>query len=128
MIHKLCQNHLTELYEAIRREDIAQIKTVEHELSQEEECVACTYALKARGKAKDALLQYLKKEGFSLEVSGKKSIFDHFWFWGARVAVSLGVFVTVFLVTRLYFAVFISFVAAFAFGAVALLIIDRILE
>ena len=128
MVHKFCQNHLTELYEAIRREDIAQIKTVEHELSQEEECVACTYALKARGKAKDALLQYLKKEGFSLEVSGKKSIFDHFWFWGARVAVSLGVFVTVFLVTRLYFAVFICFVAAFVLGTVALLVIDRILE
>ena len=128
MIHKLCQNHLTELYEAIRREDIAQIKTVEHELSQEEECVACTYALRAEGQAKDVLLQYLKKDGFSLEVSAKRSIFEHFWFWGARAAVSLGVFAAVLVVTRLYFALFISFIAAFALGAVALLIIDRILE
>ena len=128
MIHKFCRNHLGELYEAVKRGDIAQIKTVEHELSKEEECVACTYALRAKGEAKDILLQYLEKEGFSLEVSNKKSLFEHFWFWGARAAVSLGVFAAVLVVTRLYFALFISFIAAFALGAVALLIIDRILE
>ena len=128
MVHKFCQNHLTELYEAVKRGDIAQIKTVEHELSQEEECVACTYALRAEGEAKDVLLQYLKKEGFSHEVSSKRSIFEYFWFWGARAAISLGVFLAVFLVTRLYFAVFISYAAAFALGVGALLVIDRILE
>lgn len=63
MVHKFCQNYLTELSEAVKRGDIAQIKTVEHKLSQEEECVACTYALRAKGKAKDILLRYLKKRG-----------------------------------------------------------------
>ena len=58
----------------VKKGDIAEIDTIEHELTHEEECVTCTYALKAKGKAKDALLRYLKKDGFSLDKNKLKKI------------------------------------------------------
>ncbi|MBI4099407.1 hypothetical protein HY440_00195 [Candidatus Microgenomates bacterium] len=66
MKYKFCQNHLIDLYEAIKHDDAGEVESVEHELSKSEECVACAYAFKARGEAKEVLVEFLKEEGFQL--------------------------------------------------------------
>src|SRR3989338_6566952 len=81
MIHKFCENHLVELYEAIKADEIGEIKKIEHELSPSEECVACAYAFKAKGEAREVLGEYLRSEGFAVESSTNESILSAFWFW-----------------------------------------------
>ncbi|OGD85219.1 hypothetical protein A2164_01665 [Candidatus Curtissbacteria bacterium RBG_13_35_7] len=68
MIHKFCKNHLDELYDVIKAGKISDIEKIEHKLTHIEECVACAYALKAKGEAKEVLAQYLKSRGFKVEV------------------------------------------------------------
>lgn len=70
-------------------------------MSKVKECVACTYALKAKGKAKNTLVSYLKSEGFFLEAEKGRGIIDYVWFWIARLAVSGGVFAAVFVVRKI---------------------------
>ncbi len=45
----LCRDHLTQLYEAIQKDDIPKLLHIEHELTHDEECGECGYALKAHG-------------------------------------------------------------------------------
>ena len=94
MTYKFCENHLAELYEAMKQNNIPELEKIEHELSQGEECVACTYAFKAKGEAKGILLAFLKNEGFQVEVAKNKTVFGHILYWGIR----LGLLILIFLV------------------------------
>ena len=64
MIHQFCENHLVELYEAIKAGRIGDVERIEIS-SPSEECVACAYALKAKGEIREVLLEYLKSEGIA---------------------------------------------------------------
>lgn len=64
-ILQLCNRHLLEFFHAVEKGDLQQILTIEHELTPEEECVACTYGLRAPKKVKKALNDFFKKQGIS---------------------------------------------------------------
>lgn len=60
---KVCQDHLVTLYQALQKGDTGTISRVERQLTSKEKCVACTYLLKSEGEAKEALEDYLRKQG-----------------------------------------------------------------
>lgn len=60
----LCTTHLTTLYTALLSGDVKEVERIQQELTPEEECVACTFLLKTKGNAADALAIHLTKEGF----------------------------------------------------------------
>ncbi len=95
MTYKFCENHLAELYEAVKHNDIEELEKIEHELSNQEECIACTYAFRAKGPAKGILLDFLKNEGFMFESPKDKTVFGHILYWGIRLVL----FVMTFLIT-----------------------------
>ena len=100
MVHKFCESHLAELYEAIKEGRIGDIERIEHELSKSEECVACAYALKAEGEAKTALLTYLKSEGFRVEMpQGYGSLF-YIWIWGLVILTAGALFVLLLILLK----------------------------
>lgn len=70
MAYKFCENHLAELYSAIKNNNISEIEKIEHELSSKEECVACSYIFKAKGKGKATLESFLAQEGFAVATTG----------------------------------------------------------
>ncbi len=92
MVHKFCENHLTALYDAIKINDIAGIEKIEHELTVEEECVACAYTFKSKGEAKYELLSYLKGQGFEVEPRHEETIFGHIIFWSVRLIFFIGIY------------------------------------
>lgn len=100
MVHKFCDNHLADLYDAIKSDNIPELEKVEHELTSQEECVACTYAFKAKGSTKEVLLSYLKSEGLGVDIPVKENAVDHFYYWFVRVAVFLGVCLALFSFIR----------------------------
>ena len=59
-----CQNHLKDLYEALKSSNVKEVEKIEHQLSPSEECVACSYIFKARGEAKEAFAKFLNEKGF----------------------------------------------------------------
>lgn len=61
---KVCQNHLAHFFEALVRGEVEAVRRVEHQLTAEEECVACAYLLRARGEARNEAEEFLVKEGF----------------------------------------------------------------
>lgn len=63
----ICQNHLTALYEALKRDDTKAVGEIEHHLTQAEQCVACAYVLKFNDGAEEALSRYLNEQGFAVE-------------------------------------------------------------
>ncbi len=60
----VCENHLAALYEALKRDDLKVVRKVEHLLTGEEKCVACSYMFIAQGGAKKAFKEFLVAEGF----------------------------------------------------------------
>src|SRR3990167_8148658 len=109
MIHKFCEDHLVELYEVIKADKIGEIKKIEHELLPSEECVACAYAFKARGEAKEVLGEYLRSEGFAVESSPNESILSTFWFWAVRVFIFFAALFLLVLVFKTFLPLIISF-------------------
>ena len=128
MIHKFCENHLSQLYEAIKAGDIADIEKIEHELSPIEECVACAYALKARGTAREILMDYLKTEGFAVDVPKKIGFLSLIWFWGIRIILVLLVFFPLFFIFQRFTPPFFSFIIAFTIAIFAFIFIDQIFD
>lgn len=53
----LCQNHLGLLFEALKTNKVKDVERLEHKLTKIEECVACTYVLKEKGSAAEALFK-----------------------------------------------------------------------
>lgn len=86
MLYKFCENHLADLYDAIKNNNIEEAQKVEHELTVQEECVACAYTFKAKGEVRNELLSFLKTEGFEVEARQKVSVLDHFYYWFVRTA------------------------------------------
>lgn len=93
MAYKFCENHLAELYEAIKTNNISELEKIEHELSSQEECIACAYALKAQGEAKQVLFKFLKGEGLLVEAPKEKTILDHLIYWGPIALILTIIFV-----------------------------------
>lgn len=71
MSPKICSSHLELLYQYLKVNNVTGVEEVEHELSGTEECVACTYLLKAKGTSKEVLGAFLSEQGF-VSGSGKK--------------------------------------------------------
>jgi hypothetical protein len=84
---KLCNEHLTHLYDAIIRGDIKSVYRLEHELTTEEECVACAYALKADGHVREILDTFLQHEGFAVEAPTATSFIEELKYWGVRIGI-----------------------------------------
>jgi hypothetical protein len=124
MVHKFCEDHLTELYEAIKAGKIAETKKIEHELSKSEECVACAYALKAKGEVKTVLLEYLKNEGFTVETPGKVRSFSSFWPWGLRAIVPIVIFFLSLVILRNYSPFIFSLILSFTLSIVVFVIFN----
>lgn len=112
----ICNTHLPEFYEAIKANDLTLMEKIEHELTSEEKCVACTYVLKSRGTAREALKAFLSGEPMDIgKVEAKSNkVLDEFLYWGARL-------MTLSIILMLVFsmAIFISryiFSYSFSFG------------
>ena len=128
MIYKFCENHLADLYEAIKNEDLAETEKVEHQLTIEEECVACAYSFKAKGSVKGELLSYLKSQGFELDVRRKESLLDHFYFWFVRVAIFTFVYLVLFSALRSFILMPWLAVIPSAVAFISLLIFTQIFD
>jgi hypothetical protein len=88
----VCANHLGLLYAAIRDGNLPLISKVEHELTIEEKCVACSYVFKTHGTVKQALVSYLNDSGFEVASAGARSLLGESMFWLLRGGI---LFVTV---------------------------------
>jgi len=128
MLHKFCENHLGQLYEAIKTGNIADIEKIEHELSPIEECVACAYALKARGEAREVLIEYLKSQGITVEFGAKSGILESLWFWSTRLLLFLVIFLPVFLVFQNLTSAILSLIFALTFSIFFLVFLEQFLE
>jgi len=128
MAYKFCQNHLTELYEAIKRGDLGGIEEVEHELSQEEECVACAYALKAKGETKRELLEFLKSEGFAVEAPKETSLISRFAFWVVRIGIFALIFFALFLPLKNFLNTPTVFMIASIFSILVFVALEQFLS
>ncbi len=82
--YNLCNEHLIDLYHAIAQGDVERTYEIEHELSTEEECVACAYALKAHGNVRKTLTHFLQEEGFLISDPQSQTIGDELKFWFIR--------------------------------------------
>ncbi len=87
---QLCNQHLTELFAAIQRGDVAGIYKLEHTLTKEEECVACAYALRAKGVARQALDTFLEQEGYLVSSPQTPTIIGELRFWLLRLGLLSG--------------------------------------
>ena len=83
---KLCESHLASLFEAIKRNDIENVEKFEHVLTPAEECVACTYLLKADEPVAAVLSRFLEKEGLLVASHTKETLVDHLLFWLLRTS------------------------------------------
>ncbi|KKR25782.1 MAG: hypothetical protein UT57_C0055G0007 [Microgenomates group bacterium GW2011_GWC1_39_7] len=97
---RICQNHLVDLYEALKRGDVGKVEKVEHLLTPAEECVACAYLFKNSGTVRDALESYLQKEGFDVEAE-KKNYFN-LKFLISRAVAFIAIFVIVFFLETIF--------------------------
>ncbi|MBI2034176.1 MAG: hypothetical protein HYT11_00390 [Candidatus Levybacteria bacterium] len=75
---------MASLFEAIESNDIENIKKIEHVLTRQEECVACTYLLKAGEPAATVLSRYLAQEGILVVSHAKETPMDNIVFWLLR--------------------------------------------
>lgn len=65
----------------------------EHELTQEEKCVACAYVFKTRGTVREALEEFLESEGLSVGLEHPGVSFKaEFIYWGVRISILLACF------------------------------------
>lgn len=86
----LCQNHLPEFFKAIKAGDVSRVEALEHQLTPEEECVACAFVFKTKGTVRDALESFLNKEGFEVEKKEKRTIKEKTYYWLLKGFILLG--------------------------------------
>lgn len=86
-LQQLCKTHLQQLFDAVNRGDMQNLRKVEHTLTRTEECVACTYAFKAKGEVRTELDQFLKHEGFQIDGPQPQTLFGEIWFWVIRLLI-----------------------------------------
>lgn len=94
----ICENHLPEFFDAIKEGNLNLIKQLEHELTPSEECVACAYVFKTNGTVREALVDYLSKDGFEVESRVSNSKVKDLTYWGIKMAVFLVVFLGIYLI------------------------------
>lgn len=128
MVHKFCENHLTALYNAIKINDVKGIEKIEHQLTVQEECVACAYTFKSKGEVKYELLSYLKSQGFEVEPRKEETIFEHLNFWITRVAFVAGIYVIAYYVVKFFFPLPWSVIVSGSIASAALLIFAQFLN
>ena len=85
--YRLCNAHLIALYQAIAAGDVKSTYEIEHELSKDEECVACAYMLKAHGTVRATLSHFLQDEGFMVSGLEDRSFFTELRFWLLRIVI-----------------------------------------
>ncbi len=95
-----CHNHLLLLFQALKKGDVRSIYKIEHELTPTEECVACAYALKAKGEVRDTLYEFLESQG--LLVGSVRKNYSEAEYWLFRILVFAGVFIMVVLVALFF--------------------------
>lgn len=83
---KLCESHLASLFEAIKRNEIENVERIEHVLTRQEECVACTYLLKADEPVATVLSRFLQQEGLLAVSPLKQTLISHILFWLLRIS------------------------------------------
>ncbi len=89
----ICQNHLTQFYEALKYNDLNLSENIEHLLSPQEKCVACVYLLSAQGTIKEALVDYFAKEGILVDPSpSPKTVKEALVFWSLRALFFIMIF------------------------------------
>lgn len=88
----ICENHLSQFYEAIKEGDLPLMEKLEHELTDDEKCVACSYILKTNGNIKEALKAYLETDSVSVETSVSCYFGNPVYSWGLRIFVFGGIF------------------------------------
>ena len=81
---KLCESHLASLFEAMKQNDIENVEKIEHVLTHQEECVACTYLLKSGEPAATVLSRFLQQEGFLVVSHAKETMMNNILFWLLR--------------------------------------------
>jgi len=97
------------------------------ELSVLEECIACAYALKAKGTAEEILLGYLASEGFAIEGSRKGSVLLAFGFW-LRILIPLLGFVGAFSILRNFLSLTLAFIAGLMGAILIFAVIEQVFE
>lgn len=123
---RICENHLSELYEALHSRDverIERIERIERVLSPSEQCVACAYVFKTQGTAREALEHYLKQEGFSIDSVYNKTFSDHLAYWSLRIILFFSIFVMTLSIEKILRQFFIR---ANTFGILSVTIIEFI--
>lgn len=133
---QICQNHLADLYEALKRGNVREVQKVEHLLTPAEECVACAYIFKTSGTVREALEDFLEKEGFEVESKKNKTGARY---WILRIMIFLATFIIFYavgvLLKKLFFGTaialakinIIEFVFVFMLSIAAFLIVDDFL-
>lgn len=81
----ICKNHLPVFFEALKNEDLARIRKIEHVLTSEEECVACSYLFKTKGETRQVLEDFLNKEGFEVSKALPQTGRSVLNFWVTRI-------------------------------------------
>ncbi len=99
----ICENHLPELFEALKRGDLQEIKEIEHELSPQELCVACTYTYRVKGTTKEFFEQLLQEKS---SLAGSEMVIhklhtDGIAFWILRISILLTIVAGIFFVVSL---------------------------
>lgn len=103
---KVCRNHLSELFNAMEQGNIQLIKELEHELTPQEECVACAYGLKASLQGKNELENFLKKEGFTVDIKVQSSFISQVFYWMFRAVLFFALFAGILIAERMLTNVF----------------------
>lgn len=123
---KLCNSHLMQLYDAIVKGDVKKTYSVEHELTHEEECVACAYALKAHGTVREVLDSFLQKEGFQVEAPDSSNVLGEIRYWFVRIAILVGLlffFINIGVTLKTYLLASRTEVALGSFGLVGTMLL-----
>ena len=105
---------------------VGEIEKIEHELSESEECVACAYALKAKGVAKEILMEYLASEGFAIEGLQKGRTKLVFGLWLLRILVPLLGFLGTFMILRNVLSLPLAFVGGLMGAVLIFIIIEQV--
>lgn len=103
---RLCQNHLAQFYEAVKRGDLKVVERIEHELTPAEECVACAYLFKAKGATKKELERFLIKEGFCQQFPRRSFKLQNTVFLISRIGIFLGTFLICIIAFTFIWSVF----------------------
>lgn len=98
---KVCKNHLTQLFEALKTGDLNVAQKIEHELSPTEECIACTYLLKADVKTNDVMRNALRSHGYNVPDVEAGGFSVNMLFWTLRLMLLSATFLLTLIVEAL---------------------------